>query len=105
MFSLGRLGKGRLPTMMLLKNQNNINQVLGQSRSNSLRFYCPTPSTPMKPVGVQLWEIEEAKKQGSPAPTISYEEKDELFDHPLYSPIPKVNTGGWNEFTNVVASN
>lgn len=58
-----------------------------------VRNYCPTPSTPLKPVAVQLWEIEQAKKLGSPPPKTSYEEKDELFDHPLYSPIPKVNTG------------
>ena len=79
---LSKVLSRRIPTLLRKKNERIF-----------VRHYCPTPSTPMKPVAVQLWEIEQAKKLGSSPPKISYEEKDELFDHPLYSPIPKVNTG------------
>jgi len=68
----------------------------GGARSGLLgrRSYCPTPEEPLKPVAVQLWEQEQAKKMGLPPPVTSYVEKDsEVLDDPLYSPIPKVNTG------------
>ncbi len=47
-----------------------------------------TPDTPLRPVGVQLWEEQQTGQSTAPK-----EEKDDFYTHPLYTPIPKVETG------------
>ena len=83
----------RIPATKAGKRLNIFSLFPSSTTTIQHRTYCPTPLEPLKPVAVQLWEQEQAKKLGLPPPQSSYVEKDELFDDPLYSPIPKVNTG------------